>query len=61
MDDEELFYQLEQEARYEFKKEFSQEYLKHLSDRSTAESNLVELLWLGFAKGYIRKGEINGE
>jgi hypothetical protein len=45
---------LEEEARLAFKNEFSQAYLDHIDKDSTATVSIVEILWAGFAHGYIR-------
>lgn len=44
---------LEDEARIAFKKEFTQEYLNFIDKESTAKFSMVELLWAGFAHGYM--------
>jgi hypothetical protein len=53
MNDEE-FLDLEQQAKFAFKEEFSLAYLDHIDKKSTPDNNMVELLWAGFAHGYMR-------
>jgi len=45
---------LEQEARLAFKEEFTQAYLDHIDKDSTAKNSMPEVLWMGFAHGYMR-------
>lgn len=50
----ERFLDLEQQAKFAFKEEFSQAYLDHIDKKSTPDNNMAELLWSGFAHGYMR-------
>ncbi len=50
-DDE--FLDLEEETRHAFKAEFSREYLDHI-DKDSTTTVLSEILWMGFAHGYMR-------
>lgn len=43
----------EEEIKTAFYDKFSREWLDNLNQKSTAEHNLVEILWVGFARGYI--------
>ena len=47
----------EDEIRIAFREEFSYEYLELLDSESTAKNSLVELLYMGFARGYMRANE----
>lgn len=58
MMDEDEAHTLEAHLKIAFNEDFSTLYLDVLSRDSTAKQNLVELLWLGFYRGYLnRKSE----
>jgi len=53
---------LEEEARQAFKEEFSQAYLAHIDKDSTAKVSITEVLWMGFAHGYMKaRHELDNE
>jgi len=45
----------EEEIMEAFKEEFSPEYLGFMDLKSTPDNNIVELLWMAFARGYTCK------
>ncbi len=55
MDDEEEYYLLENKARQAFEEIYPKEYLEHLDRKSTANQDLVELLWASFVNGFMAR------
>ncbi len=53
--DEEEYYSLESQARVAFEEIYPKEYLENLSMKSTADKDLVELLWAGFISGFMAR------
>lgn len=53
--DEEEYYSLESQARLAFEETYPKEYLEHLAQKSTANQDLVELLWAGFVNGFVAR------